>query len=363
MRVARTIAAMAHVTGAELQAYTRQVTTMDRVASGARTPARARSTTAAARWVRMLQSHEQQTLDYVTGHLRELDGERPGPAVPVTAFGVALADWTMQAIQRVADPYVPGADLQHIAHAENALLKTAAVMTAAAVEHGELDTDAGRHLHRRLHAAAVGWATVSDQWGWVRTPDAARATPEATSASAALHVAIVVTTRTGATWTSPLDVVQRLDGVPLLPLVRTIVEDSAELADTYQQLPRELHDGGRLRAPAGILRQLTIEHTDRTRWGRPAAEADDLPPRTPVQLIDVASKRLQPLTPLALNLLNDAGALLMSTAQQAQQTVHATTPPRPSRRGTDQATPQPPRAPRHPHHHSPRPAPGPGITP
>ncbi len=106
------------------------------------------SNTAAARWVRMVQNHEQQTLDYVTGHLRDLDGERPGPAVPVTSFGVALASWTMQAIQRIADPHVPGADLQHIAHAENALLKTAAVLTAAAVERGELDTDTGRHLHR-----------------------------------------------------------------------------------------------------------------------------------------------------------------------------------------------------------------------
>ncbi len=215
----------------------------------------------------------------------------------------------------------------------------------------------------RLHAAAAGWATVSGQWGWVRTPDAARATPETTSASAALHVAIVATTRTVATWTSPLDVVQRLDGVPLLPLVRTIVEDSAELADTYQQLPRELHDAGRLRAPAGILRQMTIEHTDQTRWGRPAAEVDDLTPRPPVRLIDVASKRLQPLTPLALNRLSHAGALLMSTAQQAQQALHATAPPRPSQRGTGQATPQPPPAPRHPQHHPPRPAPGLGITP
>jgi len=148
VKVARTIAAMAHVTGAELQAYTRQVTDLDRAASGAKTPARALSNTAAARWVRMVQNHEQQTLDYVTGHLRDLDGERPGPAVPVTSFGVALASWTMQAIQRIADPHVPGADLQHIAHAENALLKTAAVLTAAAVERGELDTDTGRHLHR-----------------------------------------------------------------------------------------------------------------------------------------------------------------------------------------------------------------------
>lgn len=296
VKVARTVAAMAHVTGGELQAYTRQVMDADRAASGAPKPARALSSIAVARWVRMVQGHEQQALDFVAGRLRDLDGERPGPGVPGAAFGLALTSWTIRALQRTADPGVSGADLQHIAHAENALLKTAVVLTAAAVARDELDTDTGRYLQHRLQAAAAGWATVGGLWGWVRTPDAQRASPDTTSAAAALHVAIAVATRSGATWTNPLDVVQRFDGVRLLRLVQTIVEDSAELADAYQQLPLELQVAGRLRVAAGILRQMAIEHTDQTLWKRPAAKVDDHSSPPPVRLIDVASKRLQSLT-------------------------------------------------------------------
>lgn len=256
-----------------------------------------------------------------------------------------------------------GADLQHIAHAQNALLKTAGVLTMAAVERGEVDTDTGRHLHRRLHTAAGSWAAVGDLWGWARTPDANRAAPDTITASAALHVALVEATRSGRTWASPLDVGQRLNGMAVLPLVAAIVQDSAELADIYQGLPEELHDAGRLRAPAGILRQMAIEHADRTRSGPPTADAPA--PRAPVRLIDVASQRLQPLTPLALDRMCTETAMLMVTAQRAQQALHAAGPFKPSTPGPTPATPQPqPRAvSRNPHHHPPRQAPTPAITP
>ena len=80
---------------------------------------------------------------------------------------------------------------------------------------------------------------------------------------------------------------------------------------------------------------MTIEHTDQTRWPRPGGGVDDLAPRPPVRLIDVASKRLQPLTPLALEQLGHAGALLTSSTEQTQQAWQATaaSPPPARRRG------------------------------
>ena len=362
VRVARTVAALAHVTGREVAAYARQATDAERAAQGAPTPARALSRAAAAKWVRVTQTHEQQALDYVTGHLRDLAGEQRGPAAPVSAFGVAVASWSTQAIRRTADPHVPAADLQHIAHAQNALLKAAGVLTSAAIERGELDPAAGRHLHRRLQATAADWASVARQWGWAQTPDAPRAAAETARQSGALHVALATTTRSGGPWASPRDVAQRLAGTNILPVVRAIVDDSAALADIYQELPRELHVAGRLRAPAGILRQIAIENdpANQTRSGPPAADIAAVP-APPTHLIDVASKRLQPLTLRARDRMNTASAQLATTAHAAHQAVSALTPTpgRPLRAPTTgHQHPAP-----HEQHHTHRPAPGPGITP
>lgn len=364
VRVARTVAALAHVTGGEMQAYAQQSGEGKRAAQRTRAPARVLQGQALTRWVRILQRHEQQALDYVTGHLRDLDGEQRGPAAPVSAFGVAVASWSTQAIRRAADPHVSGADLQHIAHAENALLKAAAVLTSAAIERGELDPAAGRHLHRRLQATAAGWATVAGQWGWACTPDAPRAAATTTRESATLHVAIEATTRSANSWAGPRDVAQRLAGLDILPVVRTITDGSDTLAEMYQQLPGELRDAGRLRASAGILLQIGIDSdaANRARLGPRAVTADRSLKALPVNMVDVAAKRLLPLSLQACDRMHDAGAELATTAHVAHQAVCALTPTRASRRNPGPASTGHRRASMPEQHHTHRPAPGPGIT-
>ena len=300
----------------------------------------------------MLQRHEQQALDYVSGHLRDLDGEHPGPAAPVSAFGVAVASWSTQAIRRAANPDVSGADLQHIAHAQNALLKAAAVLTSAAIERGELDPAAGRHLHRRLQATAAGWATVAGQWGWACTPDAPRAAAMTTRESATLHAAIEATTRSANSWASPSDVAQRLAGLDILPVVRTITDGSDTLAEMYQQLPGELRDAGRLRASAGILLQIGID----------SDAADRSLKALPINMMDVAAKRLLRLSLQACDRMHDAGAELATSAHVAHQAVSALTPTVASRRNPGSASTRHRRVSMPEQHHTHRPATGPGIT-
>ena len=271
VRVARTVAALAHVTGGEMQAYAQQSGEGKRAAQRTRAPARVLQGQALTRWVRILQRHEQQALDYVTGHLRDLDGEQRGPAAPVSAFGVAVASWSTQAIRRAADPHVSGADLQHIAHAENALLKAAAVLTSAAIERGELDPAAGRHLHRRLQATAAGWATVAGQWGWACTPDAPRAAATTTRESATLHVAIEATTRSANSWAGPRDVAQRLAGLDILPVVRT---SHRRLRHPRRDVPAASRRAARRGPAAGFRRDPPADrHRQRRREPGPARAA------------------------------------------------------------------------------------------
>ena len=84
-------------------------------------------------------------------------------------------------------------------------------------------------------------------------------------------------------------------------------------------------------------------------------------PAPPTHLIDVASKRLQPLTLRARERMNTAGAQLATTAHAAHQAVSAITPT-PGRHLKASATGPRPPAP-HERRRTHRPAPGPGITP
>jgi len=345
LRVARTLATVAHVTGRELQAYTGQI------------PQPQLSTPTAATWIRMTARHEHRALDYLAGQQDELPDTTPGHRPDPGSLPTTLAAWTALAIRATADPGVSGRDLQHIADNQSAVLNAAPALAAAAVSRGELEAEALPHLLHRLGATAAQWAAVSDQWSWVRTPDAPRATPMTTRGSGALFTALEANTRTGRTWASPSQVADRLSGVPLAPLLRTITEGSEVLADIYQQLPDELRATGRLLAPTRILAQINAEnHAAQQTRTRPDKQAS--PHALTIAVSDVTSNRLRPLTPAGRERLVTAGAALVGASHRGHQALLAATPPS---AGPTPRAPQRRRLSTLAHHHPPGPVPGPGI--
>jgi len=212
-------------------------------------------------------------------------------------------------------------------------------------------------LLHRLGATAAQWAAVSDQWSWLRTPDAPRATPATARVSRDLFTALEATTRTGRSWSSPSQVADRLSGVPVVPLLRTITESSEALADIYQQLPDELRATGRLLAPTRILAQINAEN-HAAQQTRTRAHEQASPDTLTIAVSDVTSNRLRPVTPAGRERLVTAGAALVNATHRGHQALLAATPP--------PARPTPP-APEHrrlstlSRHHPPGPGPGPGI--
>ena len=219
VRVARTLAAAAHVTARELIGYTRQVRQNDR--PGQRLPARAIPLPLVARWVRTTQRHEQLTLGYLDGRLSRPADDRgeghPGIGGDLTS---QLATWSALAQRRAVDPAVSSTDLHHIAATQNVILNAAGALAGAALVRGELTTGSGPHLMNRLDAATTQWAAAATVWTWARTPDRPRADPHRINESAALMGAIDRATRTGSSvWASPEQVAERLAHLPAVPIL------------------------------------------------------------------------------------------------------------------------------------------------
>lgn len=361
VRVARTLAAVAHVTGRELQGYDRQLQQSEQPQRKA-PPRQMHVSPVRTNWIPMLQRHEHLTLDYLGGHLSDLAGEHLGATPDSAVLHAGLGAWSVLAIRRAAHPAVSATDLHHIAATQAVVVQAAGALAGAAIDRGELDAAAGPHLLRRLDEAAAQWAHVAGQWAQLRTPDAARADPSTTSGSAAvIGVVDAATITDAASWARPQQVEQRLGGA-VVPVLRTITENSAALAEIYQHLPEELAGNGRLRAPAALLLHIATENETRRnqQWSRPGSDASFRV--LPVTMHDVARNRLLPLTAGARQLLDNAGAKLLTATAQAHQALHAATPSWPAQPGPTRATPGPRPGPRHPPHHPPPRTPGPSIT-
>ena len=309
--------------------------------------------------IRLADRHEHRMLDFLSNRL---DDPERAEAPDQTALPTALTTWSTVALRCVADPTVPARDLQLISRTQTALLHAAGLLTAAALHRNELAPQSGPHLLRRLGPAAVAWKAVAEQWSWVRTPDAPQATPLTTQAAAGLSHAISAITRPAGFWASAADVADRLPGVAIAPLLRGITENSQVLADIYQHLANDLsvasRAGGRLRAPARLLLQISTENYAARQVHPHAQTSMDV---LPVGMHDVTNNRLRPLTPAARERLAAPAAELAGAADRAHQAMLAATPPtsRPAQPALSAATPPPPTPHRHPV--GPGPIRGPGV--
>lgn len=365
VRIARTIATGAHAASRELQGFARTVQAQDRASKGP-IPPRALSLPSTATWVRVAQTHEQVALEYVNGHRSEA---RPGPAGAPSSpspLGVQLATWSTIVIRGAADPRVSSTSLRQIAAGQAWILRAATALTAAAADLHQIDPSTAPHLIRRLGTAAERWSAVADDWSWAQTPDRPTPSPTVLASSSAAVAAVNGVLRAGNGWATPAQIAASLNGATVPRLLRTITETSQVLADSYEQLPHELHAAGRLRAPAATLATLAQDYYDehlRSRWQR---EDDPSPEVLPINLADVAANRLLPLTATARAALHRNAGELATAAQAAHAAVLVNGPiargrsDPPSASTSDPATarlPAQPAADPRPRSH-----PGPGIT-
>ena len=361
VRVARTLANLAHVTGREIRTYSAVVDAADRANAGGRDLAKTLSSRSTDQWLQTVQRHEEMVLGYVNTHRRQLHHEQHAAPFPPSSLGMQLAAWSTTAIRRVSDPQVGANDLRRVAQMEAWVLRVAAGFTAIAGIRGELEPAAVPHIQRRLEEASGQWATVHSQWRLIQTPDR-RNDADRTVLSAARALATTVESVTASVdgWRTPAQINAQLAGTPIPPLLRTITEGSRFLAETYAQLPDELTAAGRVQAPAVAL--LAISRGDEDL----AAAAASLPryleslngPGKPLSLVDITSNRLHPPGGAAVAQLRATGSALNQAAHTAHTAILVNTPTPPLPPRARMATP-----PAHHHQERRRGPASPGITP
>ena len=227
VRVARTLANLAHVTGREIRTYSAVVDAADRANAGGRDLAKTLSSRSTDQWLQTVQRHEEMVLGYVNTHRRQLHNEQHAAPFPPSSLGMQLAAWSTTAIRRVSDPQVGANDLRRVAQIEAWVLRVAAGFTAIAGIRGELEPAAVPHIQRRLEEASGQWATVHSQWRLIQTPDR-RNDADRTVLSAARALATTVESVTASVdgWRTPAQINAQLAGTSIPPLLRTITEGS-----------------------------------------------------------------------------------------------------------------------------------------
>ena len=328
VRIARTLANLAHVTVREIHNYTRMMETAAHANGRQRSLPKSLSSQSAIRRLRMLQTHEQLVLDYVNGHRGELHGEHPGPPIPASSLGVQLAGWSTTAIRRVADPAVSATDLQRVAYTQAMILRAASGFAGAAEARSDIDGPVARHLQRRMEASSRQWATTSAQWGLLHTPDSRRSDPTVISTSRALLTTLASVTTEAGGWRSPAQIDEHLEAAPISLLLRTAAEGSQSLAEIYQQLPHELHATDRLRAPAVALIAIARGRddvlsaiSDFPRYRVTVGQGDH-----PLSLADIGVNRLHRVTPATLTQMHHTGSALSAAAHLTLDAVLVNVP-------------------------------------
>lgn len=371
-RVMRTLATVAHATQLGLTNLTGRPAVMD---SG---ELKASS--------RMTQRNEQRTLQC----LRELTSAPPHPvgnrrpstdepaASQVAApdrLAAGLKAWAPTAIDTAADPSSAARDIYRIAQIETLTVRAAGALVAAAGQRGELPSESVPHLQRRFEELTRQWQQVAGQWHWIRRYGAAQPSPTvlrtsrelAGAAAAAVHTAARGPHQPQPHQEAAREVAARFADTDIVPIMRTIAQDSVILAEIYQRLPAHTHrresSSGRLQptlyAPAQILRQLS-EH----QFGLRHPDATHSPAVLDVPLTG-RGVHPKPMTDPALGILRIAGADLGRAATTAEKALDVAAGTSPQRTSGGLASRYAPSTPRPPSQLSPGITPGmaPGTTP
>jgi len=112
----------------------------------------------------------------------------------------------------------------------------------------------------------------------------------------------------------PGGVDDRFAGVPLVPMLRSILESNEILAEVYQHLPDQLRAEGRLFARVTALLRLSKET---------ALDPNEDPSRLPIITRNVLRDPLGRLTPAAHGRLHTTAAALVDNAERAHHALLA----------------------------------------
>ena len=167
---------------------------------------------------------------------------------------------------------------------------------------------------------------MADQWSWAHLSRAREPTEASAEVSGRLFAAINTNLRSRNTWLSPGDVDDRFAGVPLVPMLRSILESNEILAEVYQHLPDQLRAEGRLFARVTALLRISKET---------GLYPNGDPSRLPLITRNVLRDPLGRLTPAAHGRLHTTAAALVENAERAHHALLASA-------GTTAATPASP---------------------
>lgn len=156
---------------------------------------------------------------------------------------------------------------------------------------------------------------MAEQWSWAQVTHSREPTQASADVSRTLFATIDTDLRGNRTrWLSPGDVDNRFAGVPLVPMLRTILESNEILAEVYQHLPDQLRAEGRLFARVTALLRLSKET---------ALDPNEDPSRLPIITRNVLRDPLGRLTPAAHGRLHTTAAALVDNAERAHHALLA----------------------------------------
>jgi hypothetical protein len=120
-----------------------------------------------------------------------------------------LAAWDIQAHRTLAtDP--DAADLVRIGRIQALIASTVGVVTEAAGEKTEIDSDMVQRVTATVDAAQVAWSRLAKRWGEL-TSETSRADPALSSAASEVRTAISATACTPIGWATPDQIANRVD--------------------------------------------------------------------------------------------------------------------------------------------------------
>jgi hypothetical protein len=149
-------------------------------------------------------------------------------ATPTKRLETALANWEVQAHRTLAARPDP-ADLVRVARVQALITSTTTILTEAAAQKGNIDSDMLQRLTPALEASQMAWNRMARRWGELTSP-ASRTDPPLVGAASEVRAAIAATATNQAGWATPDQLASRLDLPNIVKTLHLSMVASVEIA-------------------------------------------------------------------------------------------------------------------------------------